>query len=663
MDRRDRSCLLVDNAVLAVSTLDAVAEILREVAPRALKAREIAELAVGRLPTASRTPETVVSRDLAIDVRDHGVSSRFLRVDRGAFVLKEALPTALYCDIDSFANAWTRNLIAAGEIAPGVVDERSIRDLKPVDIGTYRQFHACNGIGVWSRALRDAGWADEWPIWTGSLPCQPWSSAGRRGGESDERHLWPEWFRLIRACGPGIVVGEQVASKDGYRWLDLVAGDFGSIGYHFTATELSAAAVGAPHRRQRIYFVAFLGGRRFPCTSRRGIEASASGSGIDTLHARVEDEAHPGGTRGDGDRVDFETQGSAYTVAYAREGGCTILGTTRVHDRGQPGDDVARCSATHRGGPGAVSDAAIARPCLPQDHGADRGDAGTGTEAIEGRSAGNLEPERGRDVDEASPVSNAERFVRDAGRERGAHGRPEVESDRHSEVDGTFNGSVELGDAGRSRSQGGISGAPGRTGTVRAGEVDDVGCSCVRPVELGDACLARGGRDAGEVPGAEASREGERIEARDLADELVASGADDGTLSSIVDGSFAGVAMVRGAAGASGDAAAREDGFIPGYRIRLADPSWGGAVGGFWAQDVEWIYCRPEPGHQDGRWRPAESGTLALVAGPAPGVGRTRAKRLRGYGNAIVRPLATAFISAVIDTLVDARSASEDDVK
>ena len=110
-------------------------------------------------------------------------------------------------------------------------------------------------------------------------------------------------------------------------------------------------------------------------------------------------------------------------------------------------------------------------------------------------------------------------------------------------------------------------------------------------------------------------------------------------------------AVVRGAACAAGD----QSGFRPGARIRIeGDPGWGGAVRGYWATDVEWIYCRPEPGHKDGRWRPAESGTQPLVDGLAPGMGRTRAKRLRGFGDAIVLPLATTFVSAVIDALVDA---------
>jgi len=593
-----------------VSTLDVVAEILRDVAPRALKAREIAALAGDRLPTASRTPETVVSRDLAVDVKDHGAQSRFMRVDRGAFVLKEALPTALYCDIDPYANAWTRNLIAAGQIAPGVVDERSIRDLKPADIGSYRQFHACNGIGVWSRALRDAGWSDEWPIFTGSLPCQPWSSAGKRGGESDDRHLWPEWFRLIRACGPGIVIGEQVASKDGYRWLDLVSGDFKRIGYHFTATELSAAAVGAPHKRQRIYFVAFLGGRRLLGAPRGSAEASTSGPRIDALHTHVEDEALARGTRSHGDHLDFETERGPDVVAYAREGGREILSSSRLHDRGQPGHDALGRGALDGGRTGSVSDAAVTRPCDAEDAAADRGDAREDAEAIEWRTPGHLELERGGSDDGASVLSDAECVGRDAGRIGRAHGRPEIESDRYGEVNGS-------------------------------------GCNGDGTVELGDTRLARGGWDTGEVPGAEGTGEGERKQAWDLADELVATGADD----RIVEHEE----VVRGAADLAGDPAF----FRPGDRIRIGgDPSWGGAVRGFWARDVEWIFCRPEPGHQDGRWRPACAGIEPLATRTSSGVGRTRAKRLRAYGNTIVRPGAVVFIEAVIEALADDAASS-----
>ena len=164
--------------------------------------------------------------------------------------------TAYYNEIDPYAAAWLRNLVAAGRIAPGDVDERSIRDVKPDDIKAYTQCHFFAGIGVWSAALRLAGWADDRPVWTGSCPCQPFSAAGKGGGFDDERHLWPDLFRLIAECKPGVVFGEQVASKDGLAWLDLVQADLEGADYASAAVDLCAAGVGAPHIRQRLYWVA-----------------------------------------------------------------------------------------------------------------------------------------------------------------------------------------------------------------------------------------------------------------------------------------------------------------------------------------------------------------------------------------------------------------------
>lgn len=487
-----------------MSTLDVVAEVLREVAPRALRAREIAALAGARLPTASRTPETVVSRDLALEVKRNEARSRFLRAAPGEFLLKEALPTAFYSDNDAYVAQWTRNLAAAGEIAAGVVDERSIRDLKPADVASYRQCHFFAGIGTWSRALRDAGWPDDAAIWSGSCPCTDFSSAGKRRGFDGDFHLWPEWYRLIRECRPPVIVGEQTSSKLGRSWVDLVFDDLERIGYTCKAIDTPACSIGAPHRRQRLYF-----------------------------------------------------------VAYSRQRGREILGSPWLHARRQSGDDAARrCSI---------------------DSGA------------------------------AGPVSDAERVMRNEGRRDLAHGWAAIEPDRHGEVDGA----------------------------------DDA-------VELGDTCLARGGRDSGEVPRAEGVGEGERIEARDLVDEPVASSAVDGAVGDeSVDGEDIG--MVRGAVDLAGNESDAEHSFRPGDRIRFVDdPTWGGAVRGFWAEDVEWIYCRPAPGHQDGCWRPAQSGNEPLASGTSADLGRTRSSRLRGYGNAIVRPQAVVFVEAVIDTFADA---------
>lgn len=169
--------------------------------------------------------------------------------------------TAYYNEHDPYASQWLRNLIAAGHIAPGDVDERSIEDVRPSDIDGYKQCHFFAGIGGWSRALRLAGWSDDRPVWTGSCPCQPFSAAGKRAGFADERHVWPAWHHLISQRNPQIVFGEQVASKDGYTWLDLVQTDMESAGYAFGPVVLPAAGVGAPHGRHRIFFVADASGK------------------------------------------------------------------------------------------------------------------------------------------------------------------------------------------------------------------------------------------------------------------------------------------------------------------------------------------------------------------------------------------------------------------
>jgi DNA (cytosine-5)-methyltransferase 1 len=164
--------------------------------------------------------------------------------------------TAYYNEIDPKAAEWLRELIKQGHIAPGVVDERSILDVKPDELAGFTQVHFFAGIGVWSYALRQAGWADDRPVWTGSCPCQPFSTAGKRGGFDDERHLWPAMHWLIEQCRPITVFGEQVASKDGLGWIDLVQTDLESSGYTSAALDLCSAGFGGGHIRQRLYWMA-----------------------------------------------------------------------------------------------------------------------------------------------------------------------------------------------------------------------------------------------------------------------------------------------------------------------------------------------------------------------------------------------------------------------
>jgi DNA (cytosine-5)-methyltransferase 1 len=177
-----------------------------------------------------------------------------------------------YNEFDPKAAAWLQELINAGHIPDGYVDTRSIVDVRPSDLAGFTQCHFFAGIGVWSYALGLAGWPTDRPVWTGSCPCQPFSAAGKGDGFADERHLWPHFHHLIRVCRPSVVLGEQVASKDGLAWLDLVATDLEGEGYAAGAADLCAAGVGAPHIRQRIYWVAYADNARL-----EGRDAGAMG--------------------------------------------------------------------------------------------------------------------------------------------------------------------------------------------------------------------------------------------------------------------------------------------------------------------------------------------------------------------------------------------------
>lgn len=164
--------------------------------------------------------------------------------------------TAYYNENDKFMAAWLRELMKENLIAPGEIDDRSIKDVDEKDLEGFTQCHFFAGVGVWSYALRKAGWPDDLPVWTGSCPCSSFSASGKRQGFSDPRHLWPTWGRLIQKCLPVVVFGEQVAKKDGYAWFDLVSSELETEGYTVGATDLPACGVGAPHLRNRIYFVA-----------------------------------------------------------------------------------------------------------------------------------------------------------------------------------------------------------------------------------------------------------------------------------------------------------------------------------------------------------------------------------------------------------------------
>ena len=190
---------------------------------------------------------------------------------------------AYYNEIDLYCAAWLRNLIAAGHIPAGEVDTRDIREVSGDDLKGFGPCHFFAGIGGWAYAGRLAGIPDDEPLWTGSCPCQPLSSAGQRKGHADERHLWPAFYELIAQRRPATVFGEQVASKLGREWISGVRTDLEHLGHAVGIADLPAACIGekalarisypdhsfewveivlgAPNIRQRIWWVAHADGR------------------------------------------------------------------------------------------------------------------------------------------------------------------------------------------------------------------------------------------------------------------------------------------------------------------------------------------------------------------------------------------------------------------
>ena len=197
-----------------------------------------------------------------------------------------------YNEIDEDNCLWLQALMNAGLIPKGVIDGRSITEVRASDLAGFDQCHFFAGISGWPLALQLAGWGAR-ECWTGSCPCQPFSVAGKGLGTADERHLWPVFRDLIKEGRPQVIFGEQVASAEvvgtkleatfvdavqsgefarankiakrlvasksfhfDRRWIDGVFADLEAAGYSGWFDVLGAHSVGAPHIRQRLYWVA-----------------------------------------------------------------------------------------------------------------------------------------------------------------------------------------------------------------------------------------------------------------------------------------------------------------------------------------------------------------------------------------------------------------------
>lgn len=137
---------------------------------------------------------------------------------------RAGMTTVAFCEIEPFCRAVLR------KHWPDVPQFEDVRKLRGEDVGPV-------------------------DLVCGGYPCQPFSTAGKRGGAEDDRHLWPEMFRIISELRPTWVLGENVAGHITLG-LDEVLSDLDALGYASRAFVIPACAVDAPHRRDRVWIVA-----------------------------------------------------------------------------------------------------------------------------------------------------------------------------------------------------------------------------------------------------------------------------------------------------------------------------------------------------------------------------------------------------------------------
>lgn len=266
-----------------------------------------------------------------------------------------------YNENDPKAAAWLKALMNAGEIPHGTIDTRSIEDVRPADLLGYTQHHFFAGIGGWPLALKLAGWPPGRRVATASCPCPPFSTAGKNhecprcGGRpipspletghflclqcehswhADARHLYPVLFRLIEACRFPVIFGEQVASADGRIWLAGVRSTLEGVAYTFGGADLCGPCVGAPHPRQRLYWMAYTD--NYGCAEHER----------ESRQWKTEGEEHAAEREGNHGRM-------SHRMAYPGGSECQAGSGEREHQTGekqQDGTDAHRCgSRRHRG--------------------------------------------------------------------------------------------------------------------------------------------------------------------------------------------------------------------------------------------------------------------------------------------------------------------------
>ena len=154
-----------------------------------------------------------------------------------------------------------------------------------------------------------SAWRGRVDIISGGFPCQPYSAAGKRLGKDDERHLWPEMLRIIREAAPTYVVGENVRGLTNWNGgvvFEEVCADLEAEGYDVWTGILPAAGVGAPHRRDRVWFVAHAHSGADLRTPGRDAGTSASEGIPERNEVRIPDQSGDVRDAADTDGTGFE---------------------------------------------------------------------------------------------------------------------------------------------------------------------------------------------------------------------------------------------------------------------------------------------------------------------------------------------------------------------
>src|ERR1700741_357677 len=224
-----------------------------------------------------------------------------------------------YNEHNPYRAAVLRERIEDGLLPEGVVDERDIEIIPDEDFLGYTQVHLFAGIGGFPLGMRRAGFPEERRIVSGGFPCQDISNAGKRAGITGSRsRLWREMVRCVRVVRPEYVFVENVAALL-CRGMGNVLGDLAEIGYDAIGDCVSAADVGAPHLRRRIWIVAHAGKQEQNRISGFGRETMATPGNASEAMADAEagPAARPVDRSGDGsDRARWPVEPDVGRVAH-----------------------------------------------------------------------------------------------------------------------------------------------------------------------------------------------------------------------------------------------------------------------------------------------------------------------------------------------------------